>query len=84
MRSGALAHAIQLIERNIQTEEELQGIFGDGSRTCVALLATVQSQGLAHLFEHKLFGYVIAECAASCSASEERQKTPSVSVFSHT
>lgn len=72
MRSGALAHAVQLVQRNVQAEEELQGIFGDGSSACVALVAAVQAQGLTHLFEHKLFGYVIAEwCAA---VSEERQK----------
>lgn len=84
MRSGALAHAVQLVQRNIQAEEELQGVFGDGSGACVALVAAVQAQGLTHLFEHQLFGYVIAErCAASCCASEERRKTKSVNVLTH-
>lgn len=84
MRSSALAHAVQLVHRNIQAEEELQGVFGDGSGACVALSAAVQPQGLAHLLEHNRFGDVIAErCAACCSASEERHKTASVSLSSH-
>lgn len=56
MRSGALAHAVQLVQRDIQAEEELQGVFGDGSGARVAPAAAVQAQGLTHLFEHKLFG----------------------------
>ena len=56
MRSGALAHAVQLVQRNIQAEEELQGVFGDGSGAGVALVAAVQAQSLTHLFEHELFG----------------------------
>lgn len=56
VRSGALAHAVQLVQRDIQAEEELQGIFGDGCSPCVALVAAVQAQGLTHFFEHKLFG----------------------------
>lgn len=84
MRSSALAHAVQLVHRDIQAEEELQGVFSDGRGACVALSAAVQPQGLAHLFEHNLFGDVIAErCAACCSASEERHKTASVSLSSH-
>lgn len=75
MRSGALAHAVQLVQRDIQAEEELQGVFGDGSGACVALTAAVQPQSLTHLFEHKLFGYAIAEWCTACSAaSEERHK----------
>lgn len=61
MRSGALAHAVQFVQRNIQAEEELQRVFGDGSGTGVALSAAVQAQSLAHLFEHELFGNVVAE-----------------------
>lgn len=75
VRSGALAHAVQLVQRNIQAEEELQGVFGDGSGACVALGAAVQAQSFTHLFKHKLFGYMIANsCAASCSVSEEGQE----------
>lgn len=75
MRAGALTHAVQLVQRDIQAEEELQGVFGDGSGACVALVAAVQAQSLPHLFEHKLFGNVIAEwCATSCCASEGETK----------
>lgn len=85
VRSAALAHAVQLVQRNIKAEEELQGVFGDGSGACVALAAAVQAQGLTHLLEHKLFGYLIAERrAASCCTSEKRQKkTLSLSFRSH-
>lgn len=78
MRSGALTHAVQLVQRNIQAEEELQGVFGDGSGARVALTAAVQPKSLAHLSEHQLFGYVVAErCTACRAASEERRKTTS-------
>lgn len=56
VRSGALAHAVQLVQRDVQAEEELQRVFGDGCCACVALAAAIQAQGLTHLFEHKLFG----------------------------
>lgn len=56
VRAGALAHAVQLVKRDIQAEEELQGVFGDGSSAGVALVAAVQAQSLTHFFEHKLFG----------------------------
>lgn len=70
VRSRALTHAVQFVQWNIQAEEELQGVFGDGRGACVALVAAVQAKGLTHLLEHELFGYVIAErCAANCSAS---------------
>lgn len=52
MRARALAHAVQLVQGDVQAEEELQGVFGDGRGTRVALGAAVQSQSLAHLFEH--------------------------------
>lgn len=75
MRPGALAHAVQLVQRDVQAEEELQGVFGDGSGACVALGAAVQPQSLAHLFEHELFGEVVAEgCAARCSAPKTKHK----------
>lgn len=61
MRPSALAHAVELIQGDVQTEEELQGVFGDGRGPRVALSAAVQPQSLAHLFEHKLFGNVVAE-----------------------
>lgn len=66
VRASALAHAVQLVQRDVQTEEELQGVFGDGCGPCVALGAAIQSQSLAHLFEHKLFGNVVAEGWTSC------------------
>lgn len=70
MRSGALTHAVQLVQRNVQAEEELQGVFGDGSSAGVALSAAIQAQSFTHLFEHQLLGYVIAEwCAPDCSTS---------------
>lgn len=56
VRAGALAHAVQLVQGDIQAEEELQGVFGDGSGAGVALVAAVQAQSLTHLFENKLFG----------------------------
>lgn len=70
MRPGALTHAVELVQRNIQAEEELQSVFSDGSGACVALGAAVQAQCLPHLFEHKLLGDVIAEwCLPDCSIS---------------
>lgn len=66
VRASALAHAVQLVQGDVQTEEELQGVFGDGRGPSVALGAAVEPQSLAHLFEHKLFGNVVAECWASC------------------
>lgn len=70
MGASALAHAVQLVQRNIQAEKELEGVLGDRSSACVAPVAAVQAQSFAHLFEHKLFGYVIADrCAASFSIS---------------
>lgn len=87
VRPGAFTHAVQLIHRDVQAEEELQGVFGDGCGACVALGAAVQTQSLTDLFEHKLFGYLIAECwATSCPTSEEEEeghKTAGVSVLSH-
>lgn len=66
MRASALTHAVQLIQGDVQAEEELQGVFGDGRGPCVALGTAVQPQSLAHLFEHKLFGNLVAEGWASC------------------
>lgn len=72
MRAAALAHAVQLVQWNVQAEEELQGVFGDGGGARVAPAAAVQPQGLAHFFKHKLFGDLIAEgCLACRSASED-------------
>lgn len=65
VRAAALAHAVQFAQRNVEAEEELQGVFGDGRGACVTLGAAVQAQGLTHLFEHKLFGYVIADRSAA-------------------
>jgi len=56
VRPAALAHAVQLVHGDVQAEEELQGVFGDGGGARVAPAAAVQAQGLAHLFEHQLFG----------------------------
>lgn len=67
MRPGALTHPEQLVQRDIEAEEELQCVFGDGSGACEALGAAVQSQGLAHLFEHELLGDVVADGGASNS-----------------
>lgn len=75
VRSGALAHTVQFVQRNVKAEEELQSVFGDGSGACVALFAAVQAQSLAHFFEHKLFGDVVAECSmAICCISKGKQK----------
>lgn len=75
VRSGALAHAVQLVQRNVEAEEELQGVFGDGSGARVALFAAVQAQSLAHFFEHELFGDVVAECSrAICCISKGKRK----------
>lgn len=72
MGAAALAHAVQLVKRNVKTEEELQGVFGDGGGARVAPGAAVQPQGLAHFFKHKLFGDLIAEgCLARRSSSGE-------------
>lgn len=72
VRAAALTHAVQLIKRNVQTEEELQGVFGDRSGARVALAAAVQPQGLPHFFKHQLFGDLIAESCVACRfASEE-------------
>lgn len=74
MRSAALAHAVELVEWDVQAEEEFQGVFGDGSGARVALGAAFQPQGLAHLLEHELFGYLIAErCLACCSTPERHE-----------
>lgn len=74
VRAAALAHAVQFAQRNVEAEEELQGVFGDGGGACVALGAAVQAQGLTHLFEHKLFGYVIADrSAAWCRIPGEKE-----------
>lgn len=68
--SGALAHAVELVEGNIQAEEELQRVFGDRGGACVAFVAAVQAQGLAYFLKHKLFGNLIAErCTACCCVS---------------
>lgn len=74
MRSAALAHAVELVEWNVQTEEEFQGVFGNRSSARVALGAAVQPQGLAHFFEDELFGYLIAERCLACCSTPERHK----------
>lgn len=61
MRTAALAHPVELEERNVQAEEELQGVLGDGGGARVALGAALQPQGLAHLLKHQLLGKLIAE-----------------------
>lgn len=73
VRASALAHAVQLIQGDVQAEEELQGVFGDWRGPCVALGAAVQPQSLAHLFEHELFGNVVAEGWASCCVAPMRK-----------
>lgn len=75
MRAAALAHAVELVKWDVQTEEELQGVFGDGSGARVAPGAALQPQGLTHFFKHELFGDLIAERrVAGRSASEGTQK----------
>lgn len=53
VRSRALAHAIELKQRNVQTEEKLQGVFGYGSCSRVAPRTAIQSQRLPNLPEHQ-------------------------------
>lgn len=74
MGTAALAHAVELVERDVQTEEELQRVLGDGGGARVALGAALQPQGLAHLLKHQLFGDLIAEGRVACvSAPEDTQ-----------
>lgn len=79
--SGALAHAVQLVQRNVQAEEELQGVFGDGGSSCVALVAAIQAQSSTHLLENQFFCELITHwCTASCSVSTGTQKQNQISV----
>lgn len=59
VRSSALTHSVQLVHWDVQAEEELQGILGDGGCTCVTLGAAVQTQGLTDLLEHQLLGQAV-------------------------
>lgn len=75
MGSGALTHAVKLVERNVEAEEELQGVFGDRGGACVASGAAVQAESLAYFLKHELFGNLIAERGAgSCYVSGKTKK----------
>lgn len=50
--SSALTHAVQFEQRDIQAEEELEGIFGGGGSSSVAFGTAVQAKSFAHLFKH--------------------------------
>ncbi len=53
VRSRALAHAVELKQRNVQTEEKLQRVFGYGSCSGVAPRTAIQPQRLPNLPEHQ-------------------------------
>lgn len=50
--SGALAHAVQLVQRDVQAEEELQRVLGDGRGSREAERTAVQPQRLPDFPEH--------------------------------
>lgn len=51
MRPGALAHAVDLVQGDVETHEVLYGVPADGGRPRIARLTAVKTQGKAHLPE---------------------------------
>lgn len=56
VRTGALAHAVQLHQWHVQAHEVLQSLLGDGGGACEADLTAVQTQSSTHLLEGQIVG----------------------------
>lgn len=59
MGSTALSHPIDLSNRDVQTEEELGDILGEGRGPAVEGVAVVQAQGGPDLREHQGLGHAV-------------------------
>lgn len=76
MRSRALTHAVEFKERNVQTEEKLQRVFGNGSRSGVAPRTAIQPQCFPNLPEHQTLCQPIVQWLSGQVAITEDKTIP--------
>lgn len=70
MWTSALAHAVDLAQRNANTHEKVKGIFGDRRRTTVEVTTFVEAKLAMNLVEYEHFGQRVLHLAVTWHAAK--------------